>query len=167
MGENSLQPIHGGFETLLKFLNENGKIKVLIANYDAPAYARREKFESAEISKRIRADWIASVGNLIQLNQLKKSGKLEVRYTPQKQYGSLVIIDNWHLQFNRYNTTPLEKGKRGWHSGVDLYSKEHDTFKEKLQLFNNSWKNSRKRILHLEDIDMTSMVPRKFFSQVN
>lgn len=166
MGENSLQPIHGGFETLKKFLNDNGNVKVLIADYDAEEYANRENIEDAKKSRRIRSDWIASVSNLFQLNRLKKRGTLEVRYTPEQQIGSLIIIDDWHLQFNQYKILLHDEGTREHDSGVSLFLNKHngvEKFNYYYSFFDRRWNNPTTKILGLDNIDLTDVVPEKFF----
>lgn len=167
MGENSLQPIHGGFEILEHFLNTGGNLKVLLVDYDSKEHDRREEIENAKISRRIRADWIATVGNLFQLNQVRKTGIIEVKRTPQKQIGSLIIIDDWHLQYNQYKEVSLNKGKREHHSGVLLFINKRDgveNFESYNAFFEKRWNDSTSKMIDLEDHDLMSVVPKKFFS---
>lgn len=166
MGENSLQPIHGGFETLEKFLNDGGHLQVLLVDYDSEEHDRRAVIEKASISRRIHADWIATIANLFQLNQVKKGGKLEVKCTSEIQIGSLIIIDDWHLQFNQYKEVPLDKGKREHHSGVYLCINKNegvDDFKAYKDIFDDRWKFSTSKLINLDDNNLMERVPKKFF----
>jgi hypothetical protein len=165
MGENSLQPIHGGFETLQKFLASGGKIKVLIADYNSPEYFHRETVEKTLESKRLRADWIATLGNLIHLYLKIKSdnkGSLEVKCTPEPQFASIVIIDHWLLQYNPYEIITPSKGesKRQFYSCVDLYLEKHDKFTHYFDEFEARWKMNTTRKPDLNAAVMDAIIPK-------
>jgi hypothetical protein len=64
LGENALHPIHGGFEHLRRILEADGTVRVLLLDFNSPMYSLREDIEDARRSARIRADWLASMGNL-------------------------------------------------------------------------------------------------------
>lgn len=185
MGENSLQPIHGGFEDLKNFLNEGGTVKVIINDYDSEEYARREKIEGAETTKRIRADWIATIGNLKQLDQIKEKGRLEVKVTGEELNASIVIIDDWELQYNKYNRRRTSTGKREFGSGVTLLLNREDTkpeygkmiylnredtkleFEDHTKEFDNMWNDERSKKVELNGLDLNRVVPVKFFKEAS
>lgn len=165
MGENSLQPIHGGFEDLKDFLKTGGTVKVLINDYDSEEYACREKIEGAETTGRIRADWIATIANLKQLDQIKENDNLEVKITGKELIGSIVIIDDWVLQYNKYNRKKVQEGDREFASGVFVYlnrSEGQIDFQKYSSEFKNVWNNPNSEKLELCDIDPTKLIPKKF-----
>lgn len=166
LGENSLQPIHGGFEDIKEVLTNGGCVKVIINDYDSDEYKKRAFIEGADKTKRIHADWIATIGNLLQLNQLKNNGKLEVKITKEEVNASIVVIDNWELQYNKYNRKKLQDGKREFNSEVSLYlnrGKCKSKFEEYNLEFDEIWNDDKSEKLDLDKIDMSKIIPETFF----
>lgn len=174
MGENALKAIHGGFEDLKNLIQAGGHVQILLINYDSEKYKEREEIEGATITKRLRADWIASMGNILQLYQFNyhsicrpKNGTIEVKLTDEGINGSIVIIDNWELQYNKYNQRRIHEGNREFDSQVHLYLNKgecSDEYQRYYEEFEAIWNDETSKTLELDKINMSNVVPENFFS---
>ncbi len=165
LGENALQPIHGGFEHLYRLLRKGGYVSILLLNYNSDIYRKREEIESSGMSKRVRADWISSISNLIELERMREeNGSLSVKVHSTESKGSLIIIDDWLIQYNPYE--PAGKGQRRgaghevhvWLNRGDLKTKFSDYF----EMFQTIWEHPLNVELKLKEINVENLLPDKF-----
>jgi len=156
MGENALHPIHGGFEHLLRLLKSGRTVQVLLLNYNSQVYQGREVTEAASQSGRIRADWISALANLVEINRMRKGiGKFLVRCHTTDPKGSLIIVDDWLVQFNPYEPAGVG-GRRGFGHEMHLWlnrGQEKSRFKDYTEMFETLWQSAH-------EIDLSSVTIR-------
>ncbi|MFX1537692.1 MAG: toll/interleukin-1 receptor domain-containing protein [Promethearchaeota archaeon] len=164
MGENALQPIHGGFEHLQRLLKKGGTVQVLILDYNSSIFSEREKREEARQSGRVRADWIASVGNLIELERMRSGqGTLNVKCYSQEPKSSLIIVDDWLIQSNPYEPAGAG-GKRGFGHEMHIWlnrGPSEETFAVYQRMFNRIWNDTSTRDLDLKSINIRDSLPNQ------
>jgi len=162
MGENALQPIHGGFEHLLRILKSGGSIRVLLLNYNSQIYHRREESEAASRSGRIRADWISALANLIEIDRMRKgSGNFLVKCHSTDPKGSLIIIDDWLIQFNPYEPAGIG-GRRGFGHETNILlnrDQEISRFKDYEVMFETLWQSANE--IDLSHVKISDRLPKK------
>ncbi len=93
-------------------------------------------------------------------------GTMEVKLTDYAINGSIVIIDNWELQYNNYTHRNFQQGHREFNSPVMLYLNKEEgkpEFEMHHDYFNKIWEEGTSRTLELDKIDMAKIVPKKFF----
>lgn len=102
-GINALQPIHGGFEQIKRVLKAEGTVRVLLLDCNSEYFRTREGQENAGHSGRLRAEWIAAVAALADLNKQRDGrGSLALRIYRERPSASIVLIDDWLAMYNPY-----------------------------------------------------------------
>jgi len=156
MGENALHPIHGGLEHLLRLLESGGTVQILLLNYNSQVYQMREETETASQSGRIRADWIAALANLLEINRKREGkGDFSVRCHSSEPKGSLIIVDDWLAQFNPYEPAGVG-GRRGFGHETSILlnrDQEKSRFKDYTEMFETLWQSA-------QEIDLYSVTIR-------
>ena len=164
LGENALHPIHGGFEHLRRILEGGGTVRVLLLDFNSPMYSLREDIEDARRSARIRADWLASMGNLLELERMRaSSGTLAVRCHSSKPEGSLVVVDRWLAQFNPYESAGIG-GRRGFGHETGLWLNRGAAaarFADYVEMFETLWSTEATRELDLATTSVQGVIPAK------
>ncbi|MDY6866217.1 MAG: hypothetical protein SVY15_09665, partial [Halobacteriota archaeon] len=161
IGENALYPIHGGFEYLLQLLKKEGVVQVLLLNYNARIYRNREEIEKSVHAGRIRADWIASMGNLIELERMReRQGTLTVRLHSTQPRGSLIIVDRWLFQFNPYEPAGMG-GRRGFGHEVHIWLNRgvgKNKFSDYSEMFSRLWNDEANIELNLKNMNIKDIL---------
>lgn len=156
LGENALHPIHGGFEHLLRLLKSGGTVQILLLDYNSEVYQKREETEKATQSGRIRADWIAALANLVEINRIREGkGNFSVRCHSIEPKGSLIIVDDWLVQFNPYEPAGVG-GRRGFGHETSILlnrGQEKSRFKDYTEMFETLWQSA-------QEIDLCSVTIR-------
>lgn len=123
LGINALGPLHQGREILIKHLDENKSVRVLLLDPASDAFFRRVQFEEYHEkegrmvhSGRLVAEFGASLGILRDIvNFTRNDHLLELRLHGHDPSESLVIVDSASPDHAicHYNPYPPEKQTRG------------------------------------------------------
>ena len=162
IGVNFLGSLHDTRGHLIELLNRGGEIQVLLLDTEAEAFRQRETKEgrhpSGKISRRLRAESIASFEILRDINLFRKAGNLELRVYDESPTSATLIVDNEFLLHSPYpkgrdRADPAEVSlSRGVEGGIEKYRSDSDDrlFHQKVDEFTDLWERSRPVELSLD-----------------
>ena len=154
LGINALGVFHESFENIIHFMENGGKLRVLLLDPESEAFKQREEKEEGiekDKSGRLMAEYVTSVAFCRDIVRLSNNDSLELRVYKEEPKVAFLVADpkkdTGMLHINEYpiNKYPNTKHIRGYIGEHRYITKElhSDVFEQKLQIYEDLWNNAK------------------------